>query len=500
MIKKLTRSLNWLMIAVGSVFLLSMLWGVDSAALLGDETFSMKLSENSFPQIVRLTAMDVHPPLYYFILRIIVILGKMISVNPVVAGKFASVLPFLLLEFVSLTRVRKRFGDFAAAFSFMSIAGMPQMMNYAVNIRMYSWGMFFLAMSFLAFCDLIVCVEEKQRIAAVEFVLWGIAAVYTHYFACIGIAFLYLILLGYWYRRQKKSIKIWFLCAAMLCVAYLPWIPTLLNQIGSVREEYWIEPIKASSVVAFFKFLFNPSVWAYHSGTILGAFLCLLVLMVLLKHDKTADGRIYVCSAAGIGMVFFVMLIGCLVSLLMKPVLVQRYLFLATGAMWLGVAIGLSGWKNELVRIGSVLFALTIGVLNLQAFVRVENESRDGYRELLGILEQVEDEDVILSNFGQVRLALSYMAKETTVCYYWHQQTDKLFVNLYGNLVDTRDTEEILTYLTMGNKMYYFDALEVNEFHFQKDCEDKNVTFQNKGKCLIEDVWVQVYEIRRRSM
>lgn len=199
-------------------------------------------------------------------------------------------------------------------------------------------------------------------------------------------------------------------------------------------------------------------------------------------------------------MVFFVMLTGCLVSLLMKPVLVQRYLFLGMGAMWLGVAIGISGWKNEVVRAGSVLFVLIIGVLNLQAFVRVENESRDGYRELAGILEQVGDEDVILSNFGQVRLALSYMAKETTVCYYWRQQTEELFANLYGNLADTRDEEAILAYLTMENKIYYFDALEVNEFHFQEDCEDGNVTFQNKGRYLIEDVWVQVYEIRRRSM
>ncbi|MBO5094810.1 MAG: hypothetical protein J6C33_10715, partial [Lachnospiraceae bacterium] len=200
----------------------------------------------------------------------------------------------------------------------------------------------------------------------------------------------------------------------------------------------------------------------------------------------------------GIGVIFFIMFLGCLISMLVKPVLVQRYLFLGLGVLWLGTALGISQWKNKKVQAGIAIFALIIGILNFQAFIRVENEGRDGCRKLWQTLEEVEEGDVILSNFGQVRLTLAYLMPETKVCYYWRQHTEDLFKNMYGNLVDTRDEDEILSYLTTENKMYYFDVLEMEEFHFQNDCTYENITFKEIGKYLVEDVWVQVYEVTRR--
>ncbi|MBO5093019.1 MAG: hypothetical protein J6C33_01535, partial [Lachnospiraceae bacterium] len=285
--KKTVRVINiseWIMIAAGSVFLIGMIQGGSSPILIGDETFSMKLVENSFSEIIRLTALDVHPPLYYILLKVVVELGNLVSLNPVISGKLASILPFLLLGVVSMTKIRKRFGGFAASFFFMSIMGMPQMMNYSVNIRMYSWGMFFVVMAFLAFCDIIL--ENKFKPAILQFIIYSVMAAYTHYFACIGIAFLYFALLLYWYRYHREKIKTWFLCAAIICICYLPWIPIVYRQVGGVKEGYWIEPITLTSIIQFFQFLFNPAVYAYHSGTILGAALFLIVLAVLFLHGK----------------------------------------------------------------------------------------------------------------------------------------------------------------------------------------------------------------------
>ena len=137
--------------AVGLVFLVMMTVETVHPTIIGDETFSMKLVENSYRDIVSLTARDVHPPLYYFLLKTVVEAGSVILINPVTAGKFASVLPFLLLGFVLCTKVRKQYGKTAAALSLVCVTGMPQMMKFAVEIRMYSWGMLFLVLMWLAF-------------------------------------------------------------------------------------------------------------------------------------------------------------------------------------------------------------------------------------------------------------------------------------------------------------------------------------------------------------
>ena len=60
-----------------------------------------------------------------------------------------SLIPFYLIFILSLTKIRKNFGMLASGIFCLLIISMPQMMLYAVEVRMYSWALFFVTASFI---------------------------------------------------------------------------------------------------------------------------------------------------------------------------------------------------------------------------------------------------------------------------------------------------------------------------------------------------------------
>ena len=77
-----------------------------------DEAFSLRMIEHSWFEIVQLTAMDVHPPLYYFILKLGVGITHNISGIPIiVCAKLVSVMPILILWIMNVLYIRPRYGN-----------------------------------------------------------------------------------------------------------------------------------------------------------------------------------------------------------------------------------------------------------------------------------------------------------------------------------------------------------------------------------------------------
>ena len=62
-----------------------------------DEVFSVRFMEHNYSEIVWLTSQDVHPPLYYWYLKLFHDIGKLVvpAASSVVLCKMASLLPFV---------------------------------------------------------------------------------------------------------------------------------------------------------------------------------------------------------------------------------------------------------------------------------------------------------------------------------------------------------------------------------------------------------------------
>lgn len=122
-----------------------------------DEVFSVNFIQHSYKEIAVLTGKDVHPPLYYWYLKLFHDVGKVLvpAASSIVLCKLASMLPFVGIFVYTLTAIRKNFGLHVAGLFWFLVMTMPQISNYTVEIRMYSLALFFITAAFVHSCELV---------------------------------------------------------------------------------------------------------------------------------------------------------------------------------------------------------------------------------------------------------------------------------------------------------------------------------------------------------
>ena len=104
-----------------------------------DDAYTMRLTQHSFSEIFDITSRDVHPPLYYWMLKIYSsIFGY--SIFSQRAFSDLGVLATMLFAAISL---RRRFGDRVAIMFIVLLLIFPVTQYLASEIRMYSWAVFF---------------------------------------------------------------------------------------------------------------------------------------------------------------------------------------------------------------------------------------------------------------------------------------------------------------------------------------------------------------------
>ena len=134
-----------------------------------DEVFSVNFIQHSYKEIAALTGKDVHPPLYYWYLKLFHDIGKVLvpAASSIVLCKLASMLPFVGIFVYTLTAIRKNFGLHVAGLFWFLVMTMPQISNYTVEIRMYSLALFFITAAFVHSYEL-VCAFPAQEVSEAE--------------------------------------------------------------------------------------------------------------------------------------------------------------------------------------------------------------------------------------------------------------------------------------------------------------------------------------------
>ena len=192
-----------------------------------DEGFTWNIVVyNSFRGICAATAADVHPPLYYLIIKsAFLIFGQSIKVLT-----WVSIVPVLLGMILSSILISKRWGFSTALIFNLAYGFAPFILHYNMNLRMYSWMELFILGTILMCYEIFH--EDKVSYYSLLF-LFSILAVYTQYFALLPIAFSYLWLFICIVRNRgfKKCIPFLMVCV-MDVVFYLPWLMYGMSNMG----------------------------------------------------------------------------------------------------------------------------------------------------------------------------------------------------------------------------------------------------------------------------
>ncbi len=177
--------------------------------------------------------LDVHPPLYYWILR----LWSYMFGYSLLSLRSLSILFGVLTIYAGYLFVRKAFNNeklaLIAAF-FLAIN--PFQIQYSLEARMYTLGTFLVLISSWL---LLKALEENKINLWIWYGLSVAAGLYTHYYLVFSIAAQGLYVLYIFYKNRTINFKA--LGSYVLAVIlFLPWLPTLLTQIKRVESSYWI--------------------------------------------------------------------------------------------------------------------------------------------------------------------------------------------------------------------------------------------------------------------
>ena len=341
-----------------------------------DEFFTLGVIKAPLLQSVTITANDVHPPLYYIILKTFIKIFAILNINvdTIYLSKIITALPYLVIIMLSSTKIRKEYGWMTAGLFAISLFAFSEFFEYYITMRMYSWSVLFLVLSFVYAKDVLIKSDLKSWFLLSLFTVLG---AYTHYFNIVSSIALFLLLLIYilfnkddLYDR-KSEFKKWIVSMIAITLSYLPWLFVIINQLGA-HENYWIPQIDMSYLlecICYFSVHTSDGVFQ-----IISIFLLMFFSAIAMHKfkDKMDLDNYYILMA--ISIFILTILIGLVISFTVKPIIRYRYLMASVGVLWLGISILVGKMENKYLQIASILVILLLAISGASGLIHTHDK------------------------------------------------------------------------------------------------------------------------------
>jgi len=207
------------------------LFHLGTQSLWLDELFSVFLSQRGFVAIIRDTAKDTMPPLYYLLLRIAMQFGS--DERAVRSVSFIFSVATIPLFYVL---ARDMFGHRVALAATLILVFNPFHLFYAQEARMYAQLAFFSLAAIFFFWR---AWHRRQRRDWIAFGFAATLAIYTHTLAVLTL--FALDMFAVWRREElKRRWESMLVSHLMIGLLLAPWISILWQQVERVRHGFWM--------------------------------------------------------------------------------------------------------------------------------------------------------------------------------------------------------------------------------------------------------------------
>jgi 4-amino-4-deoxy-L-arabinose transferase-like glycosyltransferase len=339
--------------------------------LWGDEGWSFYFASMSLGDMVRLTAVDIHPPLYY------ALLGGWLQVagSTPEAARFLSVVVGTLLAALAYRTAARLFDRTAGLATAAVVTLAPFAVYYSQEARMYGL-VTLLSLASVYFFSRRTADGQWQTKHFWGYVLTTAAALYTMYYAAFVPLFeaLYVLLVAGWRRRARAprpySLRRFFYAIATIALLYLPWVAyagtKLVAYVQSKRAVEGYTPLDLASFVTAHLAAFSLGHFSKvpHSLAWAAVLFMPVVLLGLVYRKSSPSGRAHGSLYRGALLALYLLvplLCGYLVNQVypFTPRYFERTLMLAAPAWWLLLGAGLAWlWRwnrSALAGAGAVL-------------------------------------------------------------------------------------------------------------------------------------------------
>ncbi|MCD8297590.1 MAG: hypothetical protein LUC88_08455 [Prevotella sp.] len=278
-----------------------------------DETFTLHVVSLGYADGIDITAHDVHPPLYYIMLKAwlsaLSFGSNNIYVITVLARLF-SLVPYVLLVVLCQKNLRVEEWRHTRWLLLLCFCAFYILFRYGIEMRMYSWALLFVTATFLYARNAMLGRDGWSTWIIITF--FSVCAAYTHYYGLISAAVIWLVLLVWFFLHDRRILLKWGVCAAVAVLAYLPWVISILLQVRLTSEEYWMSLTMRDFISIFFFLLFPVHV-----------LLPFLFVKVLRTRD---DRKLSFDDLFGVIVPAATLVMGVAASLLFRPMLQGRFL------------------------------------------------------------------------------------------------------------------------------------------------------------------------------
>lgn len=365
---------DWVLLVIGlSVFVGVSLWTITKSSIWFDEAFGAYMIRFNFWEIARYTGTDVHPPLYYWLLKC---WGMMFG-NTEFALRSMSVFFGGIAIIFGYLLTNKLFNKNAARISLIFMSLSPMLVRYAQEMRMYT---LVAAIALAATYVLVIALESKKKLPWIIYGILVALGMWTHYFTAI-------VWIAHWIWRadnirrvagKGKFIKEFFsknwIMAHIIAVAlYATWIPVFLVQSQVLQYfGFWIRAVTPDTLINFL----TNTVYYQDVRQVNGWFaLGLVGIIVLLswlsfkiyksQDDKQKQSYRLIMAVAFVpSIIIFLISMPPLRSIFVDRYLIPSVLFIA---IFIGVTLSLGDdfikakWRITAIAVITVFMVIGVG-------------------------------------------------------------------------------------------------------------------------------------------
>ena len=426
----------WLLCIAGAV-----LFGVLSLRtnIWADEAYTFAMVRHSFAEIWRITAADVHPPLYYYLVKIFTFPFGYSQYSV----RLFSGICYLLIPVIGGWQITRLFDRKTGLLFMLLYMLFPFALDYSTEARMYSSA----ALAIFLCALFAYRAYGSNKIGDwIGFTAAGLCAAYQHYFALVAAGVIYGVLLVCILVKKRSLVKPWLIVSGVTIVLYLPWLKCFIEQLAfKVNNEYWIAPITPATLLDDMLTLLHAD-----GSRTFPFFFALLYLFLLIGIIRRRDAAPLLAMAVCL----MTEVLGVGVSLLIRPVYIIRYLVPCAPLMIFFLAWGLARITKEKLY-GAAMGFLLVGFCGNLMYAATDLLPQEN-RLTTAVLEENSDAQayvILVDNDSHISQIAAYYNSTTPIYLEETMGAASPYENIFPlSELHTEDLSTILVFTDEGTR------------------------------------------------
>ena len=317
----------------------------------------------------------------------------------------------LILLWLSPFQIAKLYGERTAAVFSICVAGAPHFLHYGVEIRPYSWGLFFATAVGVFALQILSSNALNASKYYIGLAIFTLLSGYTHQYALIPAAYLWLFLLIFIVRlteNRRAALKASLIFLAATAALYIPMLILTFYQLKRASGYFSMEALSLSSFLADLRFPYVTNVTPLSLLLLIGV----LALLVLTVSAALRQKR-FIIPIALFSCLYLTLILGYIVSAIAgESLFTARYLVPSLGLFWLGLSIMATDPEAPFSMIRERIF---IALMLISLIAVYPQEFREEYASGVNKMTEyfdsnlnVDDGYIIYEDKYQIELCMRY--------------------------------------------------------------------------------------------